>query len=175
MNTSGSQGNDSQKNLYQALNLKPNNLGEPEDRFFICEYGPIPMRDCLRKDALRERNMTFSQWMKQENHVYISVNAKKYLRDENAQDSIWVNPFEPAYKKGEMGLATCLEKYENYVRTELWDMLPELEHKRIGCWCKLEWRCHGDVLLQLFKEHRTQAQQKEYEEHERKMRAGLCR
>ena len=167
MNTTGNQ--------THSQNLDPRKWNEMEEEFFICKYGPIPMRDCLKKAALRERNMTFRQWMSQESHVYISVNAKKYLRDDNASDSIWVNPFEAAYKKGEIDLATCLEKYENYVRTELWDRLPELAHRRIGCWCKLEWRCHGDILLQLFKEHKTEAERKEYEEHERNMRAGLCR
>lgn len=112
-----------------------------------------PKRDCLNKNALRQRSLTFRQWIKEENHMYISVNAKKYLGDEKAEESKWVNPFETAYKKGEIDLATCLEYYECYVRTELWDKLPELAHRRIGCWCKLESRCHGDVLINLFKEY----------------------
>jgi hypothetical protein len=34
---------------------------------------------------------------------------------------------------------------------ELLSRLGELEGKTLGCWCTLEERCHGDVLLELLK------------------------
>lgn len=62
--------------------------------------------------------------------------------------SKWHNPH--TIKK--YGQADALKNYENYVREK-----PELNAKKIACWCKLDkYRnqevCHGDILKRLFNE-----------------------
>ena len=36
----------------------------------------------------------------------------------------------------------------------LLDRLGELEGKTLGCWCKPDQACHGDILIELLKERR---------------------
>ena len=64
--------------------------------------------------------------------------------------SKWANPF----KVGKHGtIAEVLAKYRAHVlsRPDLLAALPELEGKRLGCWCAPD-DCHGDVLVELLKE-----------------------
>lgn len=47
-----------------------------------------------------------------------------------------------------------LDRYEEYVRQNLWEDLEELRGKRLGCWCittdQLEpVQCHGQILMKL--------------------------
>ena len=68
--------------------------------------------------------------------------------------SDWANPFT-IWDTGSR--RNTLRRYEYYIRhqrPDLWRRLPELEGKTLGCWCKPE-PCHGDVLVQLFKEHKA--------------------
>lgn len=61
--------------------------------------------------------------------------------------SKWANPF----KIGPDGTrAEVIEKYRAYLMNnqELIDALPELNGKRLGCWCRPA-NCHGDVLVEL--------------------------
>lgn len=58
--------------------------------------------------------------------------------------SKWGNPF----RIGPDGTrAEVIEKYEAWLQTQpdLLAALPELQGKRLGCWCAPE-PCHGDVL-----------------------------
>lgn len=72
--------------------------------------------------------------------------------------SKWHNPFH-----ANIGLARCLELYEQHVRShpELMAALHEIDDQVLGCWCHrmpTTWspgellRCHGDVLIKLRKE-----------------------
>ena len=59
----------------------------------------------------------------------------------------WGNPFE----LGKDGTRKeVIDKYRDWIvqQPELMELLPSLEGKRLGCWCKPK-RCHGDVLVEL--------------------------
>ncbi len=64
--------------------------------------------------------------------------------------SKWANPFVVGKdcKRGE-----CIERYREWIMTrpELLADLGELEGKVLGCWCKPERACHGDVLIELLR------------------------
>lgn len=71
------------------------------------------------------------------------------------EDSKWANPFGRN--------PDSLRNYEALVRNgPLWDALPELEGKRLGCWCintdsiEPPLHCHGQVLMRLLKERRAE-------------------
>jgi len=70
--------------------------------------------------------------------------------------SKWANPFH--IRRG-CTRAQALAKYEAMVRNrpDLMAALPELEGKRLGCWCKPK-ACHGDVLVKLLEERKRGAQ-----------------
>jgi hypothetical protein len=60
----------------------------------------------------------------------------------------WGNPFPiPPYSREE-----SLTLYEQWIQTQyhlLKDIIKELKGKRLGCWCKPKYACHGDVLAYL--------------------------
>lgn len=62
--------------------------------------------------------------------------------------SKWANPFVIG-KDGNR--AECISKYKEWILTqpELIAALPELEGKTLGCWCKPQNACHGDILVEL--------------------------
>jgi hypothetical protein len=68
----------------------------------------------------------------------------------NLATSKWANPFSIASVGS---AAAAVSKYRSYIlkRQHLLDCLPELSGKVLGCWCKPN-VCHGDVLVELFKE-----------------------
>lgn len=85
----------------------------------------------------------FSEWIADDNHVYIGRNMSFYVP--GAVASKWANPF--TVKK--YGRDECLEKYrEHIMNSPLLDEISELKGKVLGCWCHPE-RCHGDVLLDI--------------------------
>jgi hypothetical protein len=68
------------------------------------------------------------------------------------KDSKWANPFGRN--------PDSLRSYEVRIRSipELWDSLPELDGKVLGCWCvdtdsvEEPLHCHGQVLMKLLRE-----------------------
>jgi hypothetical protein len=80
--------------------------------------------------------------------------------------SEWYNPFNKAFRKGEISREEAIEEYKRYVRkrSELMARLPELEGKTLACWCAGkegkpevltaddDLFCHGQVLLRLLRE-----------------------
>ena len=81
--------------------------------------------------------------------VYIGRRCRGY------EGSKWANPF----KIGRQGTrAEVIAKYEKYVRgrSDLMAALPELEGKRLGCWCSPK-PCHGDILVKLIEERKRGA------------------
>lgn len=46
----------------------------------------------------------------------------------------------------------CKVKYEEFIRSKLWDEIPELYGKIIGCWCVCSCRCQVSVLRRLVRE-----------------------
>ncbi len=65
--------------------------------------------------------------------------------------SKWGNPFVIG-KDGDR--EEVIKKYEEYIRNkpELLRDLHELKNKRLGCWCKPRYACHGDILVKLLEE-----------------------
>ena len=63
--------------------------------------------------------------------------------------SKWGNPFTI----GRDGTREeVIDKYRDYIlqNFDLYDALPELRGKVLGCWCKPK-PCHGDVLIELLR------------------------
>jgi hypothetical protein len=73
----------------------------------------------------------------------------------NLPQSKWHNPF-PRPSNSLIARREAIAKYETYIRNSpaLLRSLPELEGRRLGCWCKENGAvpCHGDVLLALLRE-----------------------
>lgn len=67
--------------------------------------------------------------------------------------SIWGNPY--SHKTGTLAKfivptrKESIEKYEEYLlnNPELMRRLPELKGKILGCFCKPNKSCHGDILM----------------------------
>nr|QBK85964.1 MAG: protein of unknown function DUF4326 [Marseillevirus LCMAC101] len=65
-----------------------------------------------------------------------------------AEKSKWYNPFST--KK--YPLEDSLQLYKAYVKDSgLKKDIKELNGKTLGCWCKGTNRCHGDVLVEIYK------------------------
>jgi len=64
--------------------------------------------------------------------------------------SIWANPFNKEFRRGEITREEAIAKYREYVLASpsLMARLPELWGKTLGCWCA-PLPCHGDVLVEL--------------------------
>lgn len=63
-------------------------------------------------------------------------------------ESPWRNP----YRIGRDGdRAMVIQRYREYLlgRPDLLARLPELRGKRLACWCRPYFLCHGDVLAEL--------------------------
>lgn len=69
--------------------------------------------------------------------------------------SKWANPFRLRDDDPAERYRVILD-YKQHVRStpELWNALPELEGKVLGCWCRPKFPCHGDALLELLEEYR---------------------
>lgn len=68
--------------------------------------------------------------------------------------SKWGNPFKIGIDGNRLEV---IRKYEEYIRNnkKLLEDLSELEGKILGCYCKPK-ACHGDVLVKLIQEKKTQ-------------------
>ena len=128
----------------------------------------MDVRDIHKKLLVRDGYTDLLDWTRKEHNLYIGRNMSFYVP--GAIKSKWSNPFTA--KK--YGLASCLEKYEEYIRSsELYDQLEELEGMMLGCWCVetksvglkelkqsdelvglggLGECCHGQVLCRLLKQ-----------------------
>jgi Domain of unknown function (DUF4326) len=61
------------------------------------------------------------------------------------------NPWRNPYTVKRYGREQAVALYREYILNseELLSRLDELEGRTLGCWCKLDERCHGDVLMEL--------------------------
>lgn len=99
-------------------------------------------KDCLKTIGYN----SLEDWKQDSNHLYIGRNMSFYVK--GAEGSKWRNP----YSVKKYGLDECLKLYEQHIRsTDLYNQLPELKGKVLGCWCKPN-ACHGDVLIKLLNE-----------------------
>lgn len=97
----------------------------------------------IKKQYLRKMGYDdIHQWLKDPAHLYIGrANGRMGLKN-----SKWHNKYKLINT-----IDDCLKLFEEYARENLYDNLEELNSKIIGCWCKPN-RCHGDILIKLFKE-----------------------
>ena len=116
---------------------------------------PIPRIVSLKTDALQARNLSLSTWLKKENAVYITSQAKKY--GNATEDSPWM-PSRLSYRLycKEISQEEFNNQYEAYIRREMWDQLKSLDGMELGCWCiepeSEHSQCHGKIIIKLFKE-----------------------
>ena len=111
----------------------------------------------VKKAELQPEYDNLIEWLQDDSHVYIGRNMSFYV--DGAFASKWANPFKvrkpgKTYKKGNYySLEESIALYEDRIRNspELWNALPELRGKTLGCWCKPN-DCHGDVLVKLLDE-----------------------
>jgi len=111
----------------------------------------------VKKSELPLEYDNLLEWLKDDSHVYIGRNMSFYV--DGAFASKWANPFrvkkaEKTYKNGKYyTLTESLRLYEDHIRNtpKLWNALPELRGKTLGCWCKPN-DCHGDILIRLLLE-----------------------
>ena len=97
----------------------------------------------LRKNGYN----TLQDWLDaSSNHVYIGRDLSAYVK--GSRGSKWKNPF--TIKKYGTAQEAC-RRYRQYILNtpHLLHSLDELEGKVLGCWCKGENECHGEVLAQL--------------------------
>ena len=94
---------------------------------------------CPTRVRIRRKNGEVSQGC----DVYIGRRCT--MGNWRLTDSIWANPFTVK----EYGLDECLRLYWNHLasRQDLVNQLPTLAGKTIGCFCELENKCHGDILI----------------------------
>ena len=109
-----------------------------------------PTRRCLRPFWLKDENLTFVEWWFKSKSVYIGKDLDEHLQDDEAEESIWKNPFH--YQFGIFTKDEVLKCYEQHVRTNLWEDLDALAGCELGCFCYPSQRCHGDVLIKLYQE-----------------------
>ena len=85
----------------------------------------------------------------EEPHV-VYIGRRFTMGGYNLPASPWHNPFA-VNEESERG--AVVERYREYILNseELLARLDELEGKTLACWCKLDQRCHGDVLLELLR------------------------
>ncbi len=76
----------------------------------------------------------------------------------NLKESIWANPYkiDNKKKKNDGNIDEVLEKYEKYLRgrSELLKQIWKLSGKSLGCFCKNKGheRCHGEILIKIWRE-----------------------
>ena len=121
---------------------------------YLITMASTPTRTCLKRDVLQLKGTSFSQWLKDPNHIYINRNLAKYVKKDGLLDSVWYKNISELQKFTNDEEIDLLTAYERCVRStpELWNHLDQLENKVLGCWCKPSQACHADVLIKLYKE-----------------------
>ena len=116
---------------------------------------PLPKLISLKTEALQARNITLTSWLKKDNAVYITSQAKKYANA--SEDSPWM-PSRLSYRLyiKEITQEEFNTQYETYIRREMWSQLKTLDGNELGCWCSEpeseHSNCHGKIIIRLFKE-----------------------
>jgi hypothetical protein len=117
--------------------------------------GSVPIGETIvvnvKVKYLRPRYQNLKEWMADPQNVYIARGGIVFIDGERfpKQASLWHNPFKVAE-----GRQTCLDRYREYITKKIVaeNLVPELlklKGKNLGCWCKGEGACHGDILVEL--------------------------
>ena len=120
------------------------------DSMIVDPLPEVPDIVCIKNSAL-PHDVKFSDWVKDDNHIYISTQKKKYVKGTKDHYNKWChgNLSWKLYKK-EITLDEFLDQFETYARKYLWRDLDELTGKTMGCWCEDINMCHGAVLQRLY-------------------------
>ena len=119
----------------------------------------VPSIVSVTNKSLISRSITFGEWLKKENTIFIGAQAVKYAK--TSENSPWL-PASLNYKlyKKEISQNEFNTQFENYIRTKMWSLLPTLAGKELGCWChdpeREDSQCHGKILQKLFREQSKQ-------------------
>ncbi|AHC54835.1 GTP-binding domain [Tunisvirus fontaine2] len=62
------------------------------------------------------------------------------------------SPWANLWKLSEYSREESLTLYRKHAKEKLWERLGELSGKTLGCFCKETEDCHGDILVELWKE-----------------------
>ena len=107
----------------------------------------VPRRICLKAKSLQSEGFDdFQDWNFYNNNLYIG----RYNKFTGAASSKWMNRYNLRdYPREESLLLYELSLRNNAV---LLNALPELAGKNLGCYCQPFLPCHGQILVNLFKE-----------------------
>ena len=94
------------------------------------------------------RKQGLLNWLNKEDHIFIRPSLAHFTGNWSHQDSIWSVPLTDLPLRG----SEAMQEYERRIRNtpQLWNTLPSLEGKVLGCTCRAHNNCHGDVLVRLF-------------------------
>ena len=119
----------------------------------------VPSIVSVTNKSLNPRSITFGEWLKKENTIFIGPQAVKYAKA--TENSPWL-PASLNYKlfKKEISQHEFNTQYETYIRSKMWSSLHTLAGKELGCWChdpeREDSQCHGKILQKLFREQSKQ-------------------
>lgn len=120
----------------------------------------VPQTQCIKIKALRERyglKAHLEKWMQMDDTLYVCRGMRIFIHENGekrayfAKQSKWHNPFKVG--KNADSVEDCAQKYEQHVRDNLWNDLPELAGKTLGCFCDQSGTCHAKQLKKLFVEY----------------------
>ena len=109
-----------------------------------------PRREDIHNNNLKVLGYSdLIDWLQNPVHVYIGRNMTFYVP--GAVKHEFSNPYSVA-KYGREG---CLYMYRDWLvrllenNTEAYERFRTLRGKTLGCWCKKDEACHGDVIVEL--------------------------
>lgn len=112
----------------------------------------LPQLICCQKSELAP--VTFRDWLKDVNHVYIGPHAARYSGNLEAQDD-WIYPIvEDQFRTNSIDRIQYLNIYSSWLINNKYSELDNLFGKIIGCWCQSPRVCHGSIIIKLCKEKR---------------------
>ena len=93
-------------------------------------------------------------------HGFVVQNCDIYIGRQiqrggwSLSQSDWANPFTIKQCGSAQEAILLYEKYIRNERPDLLQRIPDLYGKTLGCWCK-PGPCHGDILVKLFEEYKS--------------------
>ena len=92
-------------------------------------------------------NVSLKNFIATQNCIFVGNNLSRYTKGK-MRNSKWA-PGVIFEKYKIFSRATKLHFYEVYIRSNMMDQLYELYNCSLGCYCKLGYPCHADILKRL--------------------------
>ena len=108
-----------------------------------------PRRVCLRGLVYDwKKKKAFRIWLRNPSHIFIRPNLVRLTGNFADGDSIWSIPLSGLPLRGR----EAMDEYAKRIRStrKLWNALPSLTNKVLGCTCRTRNVCHGDILIRLW-------------------------